>query len=390
MRSIDFLGGSTFERDIAPSVPAAILKALEEDELDAEERIQRCQADARQFLEIKPELALSRASQAVALLGRAGTITAVTDPAARAVAFLTLAEINFILAVRGVRLAPELGKPDLFADAERAAEHARRMGLASIIRDLGIVLRSSATTRLQPLVHLAQSLPPRRAELEPWLMLEVESKAKGWADEMEAAIQFSAGNAAMIPRFLPAFYEAVNLPDRDVRLQRLRHRSIQLLVKDKQFRDALELLLTLPERDLKLEATCHESLKDYRAAAECYLELGNLKEALQCYRSVPDLRQALKLVAQLGDHPATESLQWIAKLEKLIQQRPEKFPKVVTAAEKQLLEQMLVQALGVTRPKRAPAKTAKKAAKTTKTTKKAAAPKKQVKRRTWSEDSPFF
>ena len=387
-RSINFLGGTKVEAGIAPSVPAAILKALEEDELEPEERIQRCQADARQFLEIKPELALSRASQAITLLGRSGTINSVTDPAARAAAFLTLAEINFLLALRNVRLAPELGKPDLFLDAQNAADGAGRPGLASIIQDVASVFRSSAAARLQPLVRLAQGLPPRKKDIEPWLMQELESKSNGWADELEAAIHYSTSNASGLMRILPAFYEAIHLPDRDVRLPRIRQRSIQLLIKEKQFRDALEVLLTLPERDRKLEASCHENLGDFRAAAECHIELGNLKEALQCYRSIPDLRQAMKLLGQLGDHPAAESLHWIVKLEKLIEQRPEKFPKVVTAAEKQMLETLLVQALGVTRPKRAPAKTAKKAAK--KAAKKPPAPKKQVKRRGRAEESPYF
>ena len=34
-------------------MPAALLKTLEEDELDPEERVQRCQADARQCLQVK-------------------------------------------------------------------------------------------------------------------------------------------------------------------------------------------------------------------------------------------------------------------------------------------------------------------------------------------------
>ena len=43
------------------------VKALEEDEIDVEERIRRCQQDARQYLEVRPEMAWSRAQQAVTL-----------------------------------------------------------------------------------------------------------------------------------------------------------------------------------------------------------------------------------------------------------------------------------------------------------------------------------
>ena len=42
---------------VSSCVPAALLKTLEEDELDPEERVQRCQADARQFLQVKPDMA---------------------------------------------------------------------------------------------------------------------------------------------------------------------------------------------------------------------------------------------------------------------------------------------------------------------------------------------
>ena len=49
-QSIAFLNGGEVESGVSSCVPAALLKTLEEDELDAEERVQRCQADARQYL----------------------------------------------------------------------------------------------------------------------------------------------------------------------------------------------------------------------------------------------------------------------------------------------------------------------------------------------------
>ena len=52
---------------------------------------------------------------------------------------------------------------------------------------------------------------------------------------------------------------------------------------------------------------------------------------------------------ELGDHPATESLEWISRLQSLISERPEKFTKVVTPAEKKLLEELLERSLGVKR-----------------------------------------
>ena len=82
-QSISFLNGGGLESGGPSCVPAALLKTLEEDELDLEERIQRCQTDARQYLEVKPEIAWSRAQQAVTLLGRPGLPAAIADEAAR-------------------------------------------------------------------------------------------------------------------------------------------------------------------------------------------------------------------------------------------------------------------------------------------------------------------
>jgi hypothetical protein len=108
---------------------------------------------------------------------------------------------------------------------------------------------------------------------------------------------------------------------------------------------------------------------------------GNLKEALTCYRSIPDLEAALKLLGEIGEHPAAESLQWISRLQQLVAERPEKFTKMVTPAEKKLLEELLERALGVSRRQPAPRKTTKK---------RPPAPRKRVQRRTGGHGEPYF
>jgi len=105
---------------------------------------------------------------------------------------------------------------------------------------------------------------------------------------------------------------------------------------------------------------------------------------LSCYRSIPDLEAALKLVSQVADHPAAESLQWISRLQQLVAERPEKFTKVVTTAEKKALEELLERSLGVARKKPAPRKTAVKT-----TAKKAPAPRKRRPRRGDVDWEPF-
>jgi hypothetical protein len=157
--------------------------------------------------------------------------------------------------------------------------------------------------------------------------------------------------------------------DRQVRTERLQQRAIQLLMKEKQYGIALEVLHGLTERQPKLEAACYEGMRDFRRAAECHIQAGNRKDALACYRSIPDLDNALKMIDEIGDHPAADSLRWMSELRTLAMKRPDKFGKVVMPAEKKLLEEVLERSLGVTRAKPA----AKKAA-----TKKAAAPRKRT------------
>jgi hypothetical protein len=111
-----------------------------------------------------------------------------------------------------------------------------------------------------------------------------------------------------------------------------------------------------------LEAACYEGLLDFRQAAECYRAAGDLKSALNCYRTIPDLEAALQLLPELGDaHPAADTLQWMARMQKLVAERPEKFTKMVMPAEKKLLEEMLERSLGVVRKKPAARKSVAKA-----------------------------
>jgi len=321
--------------------------------------VQRCQADARQYLQVKPDIAWSRAQQAVTLLGPLSSPVAVRDEAARDAAHLTLAEICFTLGIRDTRLAPQLGRPDPFGEACRAASNAGRFGLAAIMDAIGSVHRVPPEKRLQMLGELADVFLRHKDDIEPWLLMEIGPQAKTWIEELESAL-VSGHNAAILLRVLPPLYEALDAPDRVARTQRLQQRAIQLLIKDKQFAAALGVLRALPERQPKSEAVCLQGLGDLRGAAQCHLADGNLKDALVCYRTIPDLDEALKLVGEMGEHPAVESLQWIAKLQRLVQERPEKFTKMVTPAEKRLLQELLEKALGVSRPKAAPRKAGKK------------------------------
>lgn len=373
--SLKFLNRGAQEGTVASCVPAAVVKTLEEEELDIEERIQRCQTDARQYIDIRPDMAWSRAQQAITLLGRLGGAGVVTDEAARRGAYLTLAEICFTLALRSARLSPELGRPDLFAESRHAAAAARRFNLSAAIAAIGRAHRSAPQNRLEPLADLAQVLGADTGEIEPWVLVEIGAKSNTWVEELEAGV-FNGHNAAVLIKLIPKFYKALNLPDAEDRTLRLHNKALGLLMKDKMFADALALLANMGGKQPRIEAACHEGLGNLAAAAVCYKDDGDLKEALRCYRAIPDFEQSLKLVREIGDHPAAESLEWIAKMQAVVAERPEKFNRVMTAPEKKILEDLLERSLGVARKKPAARKAATKKA----AAKKAAAPRKRAPR----------
>ncbi|MCW5981206.1 MAG: hypothetical protein KIT09_24195 [Bryobacteraceae bacterium] len=374
-QSVRFLGGSG-GGPVSPSIPAAVLTALEEDQLDLEERVQRCQTDARQYLEVRPEIAWSRAQQAVTLLGRPDSPACVTDEALRRAAHLTLAEICICLAMRGAKLPAELGRPDLFDHAWWAASSAGRRGMAAVIKEIETVERAAPASRLNAVVHLSQTLPAHRAELEAWLLIEVQSRSRQWIGELEAAM-FSAENAGVLLRILPPFYEALSVPDAAARVALLRQRAVEMFMKEGRHAEALAVIRGSPEKNLRLEAVCLEGMGDYVAAAASYREVGDRKEALRCYRLAPDFDAALALVREIGDHPAAESLEWVARLRAVIAERPEKFTRTMLPSEKKLLQDLLEKSLGVARRTPAARKPATKraAVKNTPTPRKRALPK---------------
>ena len=351
--ALEFLNRGGAAGVVSQIIPAALLQALEEEALDVEERIQRCQQDARQLLTVKPDIAWSRAKQAVSLLGDPSNAAAVQDAALRQAAHLTLAEVCFALAFRRLSLSRELGNPNLFEEAAQAAVAASKQGTAIILRQIGALLQARAEDRLSTLATLAEAIAQYQKDLEPWLLVEIGGQATLWVEELENALPIGS-NAATLSRILPPFYDALRLPDAEQRKARLQQRCISLLIRSKDYAQALTLLEKLPQRNYEQEAACLHALGEFRRAAEAYRAAGNLKEALACYRSIPDFDAAYALLGELGNHPAAESYEWLTRLRKLLEERPEKFTRVMLPSEKKLLEDMLERALGAQRRRRAP------------------------------------
>ncbi len=342
---------------VAPAVPSALLKELEEEQFSLEERVQRCQTDARQYLGVRPELAWSRANQAVALLGDPDNPNAVTDESLRRTAYETLAEICFCLGNRATHLPPELGRPDLFGEAIRASARAG-LRVSSLISDIGRSVRAGdPQERLTAIGAIAQEFAHLGELIPGWLLTEISPRTASWLQELESALP-AGNNPLTLARILPPFYRALRLPDAEARTKKLLDKSVRFLVKSKRHMDALEILRSLESRQPELEAECLEAVGEYKEAGDLYRAAGKLGEALSCYRSAPDFESAAELIRDLPGHPAAASYQWLIQLRTVLAGRPENFSKVMTAPEKKVLEELLEQGLGVRRKPKTPRKTA--------------------------------
>jgi hypothetical protein len=345
---------------LAPITVEALLTCLEEEELEIEERIQRCQRDARQLVPVKPDLAWSRAHQAVALLGLPGDFAAVTDSAARQAAHMTLAEVCFQLAFRKKSLSPELGRPNLYEQAAQAARSGGKLLLANAMLAIGAAEQGQGAERLNKTALAVQLVAEAREELPAWFTIEITPRAKVWLDELDRNLE-AGDNPLVAQRILPPFFDALGLPDAQTRKDRLAQRAVQILMKNRRHTHALTILERLPEAKPKLVAECYEETGQFAKAAAIYLELEDRDKALKCYRSIPDFAGALDLVRQMeAGHAARGSLEWLSELDAVLARRPDNFNRVITSPEKKLLEGMLERALGVQRKKPAAKKPAPK------------------------------
>ena len=352
--SQQLLGGAEWDLTL-PVVPAVVLTALEQEALPVEERIRLCEGDARQFLAVKPDIAWSRANQAVALLGHRNTTTAVLDPALRRSAHLTLAEIAFCLALRGVKLSPQLGNPDLYGESLRHSEIAGGKALALVFDSAEGLQKPPGSDELMPYLTAASGVLVGMEELAGkegtgWLRLELEPHSARWISQIEKYLDrhILAYDAA---RLLPGFYKLFEVVDADAKTRQARLRAASTLLEGKHPGPALELLNLVPDCDPRLKARCIEATGNLGAAAEAFLAAGFAEEALRCYRTIPEFDKALKVAKKLGDHPARESLEWLGKMKALADARPADFKKVMLPSETKYLEGVLETALGVSRKK---------------------------------------
>lgn len=355
--SLQFLNRGSSDLEVAPVIPSAVLRMLDEELLDPEERIRICQKDALQFLEVKPELAWTRARQAVSLLGTRGRKDSIEDDDLRRSAHGTLVRVAATLALRRVKLPPELGRPNLHYLAAASAEEMGRRELAGLLRGIWSVAVAPANEIAWSVAMLGTHLTRVESTIDPWLLSELAPQGEGWIRVLEEAASQPA-IAAEALRQLPAFYRIFGVPGAEERLAGMRRQTAKALIARQEFEFALDVLRSGPQPDPKLEAQCFEGQGLHKLAAEAHRRAGNLAGALKNYRAVADFEKALEMIREIPDHPAAPSLLWMRQMQQLAEQRPENFNRNVTEAEKKLLEQILESSLGVQRRKKVTAKRA--------------------------------
>jgi tetratricopeptide (TPR) repeat protein len=331
-----------------PVVPDVLLKTLEEETLDVEERVLLCERDARQLLEVRPAMAWSRARQAVALLGELGGKFSVNDNAARRSAQMVLCQTALTLAMRRVPLPSEMGRTDLFQEAISAATMAIRPELMTLVASLAAHERNYSDEKTSTMIRLAECLNLYRTAVEPWLLLELQPRAAGWLQILEDRIDQIPD---VVHPLLPPLYDLFTPLEAAEKKARLQERALRALLHGDRFALALKMLHEMPDAAPKLIAQCHEGLGEMEQAAAEYLRAGSPNDALRCYREIPDFDKALELVDRLGAHPAKDSLHWIRRMRDLAAERPQAFTKVIIPPEKKLLEQILETSLGASRKK---------------------------------------
>jgi hypothetical protein len=336
-------------QNASPVAPEAVLKTLEEETLGTAERIRLCEVDARQFLEVKPDIAYSRALQAVMLLGRDDSSNAIVDAALRRSTHLAFTEVAFRLAFRKVGLSPQLGRPDLYREA---AHHAQIAGAANLAHLIIAIEGIQANEGQADPVFLATFLFLRhvREPLPAWLRVEVRERAAYWIEVIEKHLldSPSAGDAA---RTITAVTTLFELPGAEDRIRRARSHAAKTLVNLGLAKQALELVGDTDDWDPLLRAKAIELTGGLEEAAAAFIDAGSLPDALRCYRSIPNFEKSLELARRMEKSPARDTLEWLERMRRTAEARPAEFNKVILPAEKKYLEEILETALGATRRK---------------------------------------
>jgi hypothetical protein len=212
------------------------------------------------------------------------------------------------------------------------------------------------------LVQLGQEHPE---QFEPWFAMQLAAHAPQILQNLEKGLA-EPMDAAAVMAVLPGAYKMYGVPDAEQRVDRHRREAVALLMRAHLFQMAMPLIEQDKNAPPSLKAICLEGMGRHLEAAEIFRAGGDLKDALRNYRSIPDFEKSLALLKEIGgEQAAAESLEWITKLQKVLEKRPANLARTATAAEKKFLITLFEAQLDGPRAKkpakpRAPRKTAAK------------------------------
>jgi len=259
----------------------------------------------------------------------------------RVSAHLTLAQVSFCLAFRKVKLAPVLGQPDLYGEAEDSVRLAGREDLREVMLAARALDRLSSDPSAGGLLLDAfQALENREAAVEPWLAVEFAARAQAWIRLLETVATQVPWAPEALER-LPFLYRFFQVTDAEERLVAAEEKAVDAMIAVGFPKLAMTILERSPGRRPKVLAQCYEAQREHAKAAEIYEQLGLRKEAMRNLRAIPDIRKALELARQMEDHPAAPSLQWMGEVDRALRKRPENFLRVATEAEKKYFQDLL-------------------------------------------------
>ncbi len=89
------------------------------------------------------------------------------------------------------------------------------MGLAATVKAIAhVYYPPSGTSQMQALLELTRVMPLLKSGVssQPWVMMEIEDKSKGWCIQALEGTLMSSSNGARLIHYLPPFYECLGFP----------------------------------------------------------------------------------------------------------------------------------------------------------------------------------
>lgn len=325
--------------------PAEALEQLRASDATPEERVTRSINEAEELLQVNPPLAIRRARNAVGLLGDRNRPGGVTDENIRRSAHRTLVRVAWDISARPNELPEGLATDavvdlaatsaglagyDIFVTALRhAADFARMEGaekheaarkfldaLAKVTEE-GLWFRAGLSPRVDDLVASLRALAREHTTAE---------RIAKQAQDLLAALSFHVPQA---------------LGDVEATAESIRAASAETLVRANLFHAARDVMRLMTNPPLPEYAKCEEELSRPADAAPLFEKAEMPEDALRCWRKAREFGKAAAVAQALGKTPMLRRLEWLQRIKKLSESRPQDLMRHIEEHEKSWLRDVL-------------------------------------------------